>query len=273
MAYQKSPSVSEPGDARPASIRPSATRRAPVQVWAAASGDQRAVSAVGRRRGVVDPHLPLPSAPGQGVADEVTFDRGGQHRPLPFEQGRNGQSGCLETLGRSHHQQRMTGVGRHQSSAGDTEGETAGHRRRHDQRTEVAPTGPVRGAVIGLPLIAAAPPAAGRSRGAAAHAAATGAGARVDSQPENRMAAANMKTTAPTSAQLRRGRPLRRPAMRASVSTRVVSKADSRCWTRKERPPTFHRATPRCSCGTSSASVEDSPSRSPARSTSPGGWA
>ena len=44
VAYQKSPSVSAPGDVRPASTRRSATRRAPGHVSAPASGDHRADS-------------------------------------------------------------------------------------------------------------------------------------------------------------------------------------------------------------------------------------
>ena len=61
VAYQKSPSVSAPADVRPASTRPSAMRRAPDHVAAAVSGDQWRRLEVGRRRGVVDPHLALPS--------------------------------------------------------------------------------------------------------------------------------------------------------------------------------------------------------------------
>ena len=56
-----------------------------------------------------------------------------------------------------------------------------------------------------------------------------------------------------------RGRP-----SRASVSTRARSSGPSRCWTRKARRPTFHRATPRRSWGRSSASVADRTSSSAA---------
>ena len=52
-----------------------------------------------------------------------------------------------------------------------------------------------------------------------------------------------------------------RPSMRASVSTMDSSCGDSRCWTRNDRAPTFHSATPRRRWGTNSASVDESPSR------------
>ena len=41
---------------------------------------------------------------------------------------------------------------------------------------------------------------------------------------------------------------------------------DSRCWTKNDRVPTFHSATPRRRCETTSASVDESPSRGAARS-------
>ena len=50
--------------------------------------------------------------------------------------------------------------------------------------------------------------------------------------------------------------------MRASVSTISCSSEERRCWTRKERCPTFQSAQPRRRWGRSSASVSESPSSS-----------
>ncbi len=58
--------------------------------------------------------------------------------------------------------------------------------------------------------------------------------------------------------------------MAASVSTMDRSVALSRCWTRKDRWPTFHKAMPRRSCGSRSVSVADRESSSAAASSSPG---
>src|SRR5581483_7761581 len=62
-------------------------------------------------------------------------------------------------------------------------------------------------------------------------------------------------------------------SMRASVSTSSRSCDESRCWTRKERCPTFHSAQPRRSCGSSSASVSVSPRSSRAWGSWSGGCA
>ncbi len=67
--------------------------------------------------------------------------------------------------------------------------------------------------------------------------------------------------------------PTQRPAMAPSVSTMRRSMALNRCWTRKERWPTFHSATPRRSWGSSSVSVEDSDNNWDAAASSPGAWA
>ena len=60
---------------------------------------------------------------------------------------------------------------------------------------------------------------------------------------------------------------------RHRCSTSVRSRWLSRCWTRNEPCPTFHRATPRRSCGRRSASVDERESRSDATANSPGDWA
>ena len=84
-------------------------------------------------------------------------------------------------------------------------------------------------------------------------------------------------SSAPPKASGKRPRRCRPPASgrssRASVSTMRPSVALRRCCTRKDRWPTFHRAMPRRSCGSSSASVPDSDRSSAAASSSPGDWA
>ncbi len=129
------------------------------------------------------------------------------------------------------------------------------------QRAQVAsPPGPA-----ALPLV----PVAGRPVSPSVRSAALLARARRHGDRRRRA-----RPRGPGAGRRRAGSATAYPAvMAASVSTMDRSVALSRCCTRNERWPTFHKAMPRRSCGRRSASVADSDSSSAAASSSPGDWA
>ena len=116
------------------------------------------------------------------------------------------------------------------------------HRWVHHQAAQLVAAGPMLGPLRPAGPGATEPPTAG-----------AGPSSRRRPRPTAPPPAAsgsNPASASPTATQ--------RPAMAPSVSTMRRSMALSRCWTRKDRWPTFHSATPRRSWGRSSLSVDES---------------
>ena len=195
------------------------------------------------------------------MTGQVGLDRRRHHRALPFEDGRDRRSRSSCGSGWAPPPAPNARARPPAGGRGPCRGSTDRHRDRSTtsgrQVASAWPSGPARASVRDR-----CRPTAGRARHGVPGRRRTGAtrprcGRRPDAAPtgaEHRHDGHEPTDHGHDPVHAGSG-----PSMRASVSTMAISSGDSRCWTRNERVPTFHSATPRRSWGTSSASVDDKP--------------
>ena len=119
-----------------------ATRIAPRQVPAPQSGVAREGSIPLTCAGSKTITSPERLAAGDGVGQQVALDRGGQHRPLPLQQGRDRQAGGLVALGRREDDHRLALLGGEQGAPAAPERQPPRLRPGHPQRRQVAAARP-----------------------------------------------------------------------------------------------------------------------------------
>ena len=93
---------------------------------------------------VVEPHRAPGRPPAQGVGHQVVLDAGGQHRPLPLQDGGHGEAGGLVGLGRAQDADGVAGLGGHQVPARVAQHQPALLRLADDQSPQIPPLGPAR---------------------------------------------------------------------------------------------------------------------------------
>lgn len=118
-------------------------------------------------RRIEEPHLAELVAPRDRGLDQIRLHAGGDHRPLPLEECRDGEPGALAAPGWAHHGQADLGFAGHEPAAYSTEDEPTVLGTTHLQLTEVAGAGQsgVRFDAQGLALLGHRTPAASQEDG------------------------------------------------------------------------------------------------------------